>query len=132
MIDKTRELIKDNYYVIENVEFAKNKLINPIRLCGEMFNLKVIRHRLFEINLPIKEPEHEKHSGRVIYRSEDRNKNNYKYFGIHGNNVGTLQEWREAMGIDWMEKEELTQAILPAYTEYIGKEIKRLLDMNFY
>lgn len=27
------------------------------------------------------------------------------------------------MGIDWMERKELAQAIPPAYTEYIGKEV---------
>lgn len=27
------------------------------------------------------------------------------------------------MGIDWMEWHELTQAIPPAYTEFIGKQL---------
>ena len=33
-----------------------------------------------------------------------------------------------AMGIDWMTKRELTQAIPPAYTEYIGKELLKVLS----
>ena len=71
LIGKTRELIKDSNYVIENVEQAKKALNNPIRLCGEMFGLKVIRHRLFESNLPINEPKHKKHKGKVINTRND-------------------------------------------------------------
>ena len=36
-------------------------------------------------------------------------------------------ELREAMGIDWMTRKELSQAIPPAYTEWIGGELMRLL-----
>jgi membrane dipeptidase len=37
------------------------------------------------------------------------------------------QEKREAMGIDWMTRAELSQAIPPAYTEFIGKQLLRIL-----
>ena len=50
-------------YVIENVVGAELK--DPVRLCGEMFSLGVIRHRLFETNWPLEQPEHVKHRGRV-------------------------------------------------------------------
>ena len=43
-----------------------------------------------------------------------------------GAGVGHAAGWRlaaEGMGIDWMKRSELTQAIPPAYTEYIGKHL---------
>ena len=51
--------------------------------------------------------------------------------GAQGNGVGLghAKGWRlaaEAMGIDWMKRDELTQAIPPAYTEFIGT---RLLEV---
>lgn len=48
-------------YVIENVPGAP--LHDPVTLCGEMFGLRVIRHRLFESNLPLLQPEHPRHRG---------------------------------------------------------------------
>ena len=48
--------------------------------------------------------------------------------GAQGNGVGIghAKGWRlaaEAMGIDWMKRDELTQAIPPAYTEFIGEQL---------
>ena len=37
---------------------------------------------------------------------------------------------REAMGIDWMNREELSQAIPPAYTEYVGKHLLAYLSQQ--
>ena len=33
------------------------------------------------------------------------------------------------MGIDWMNRDELSQAIPPAYTEYIGAQLLRHLSV---
>ena len=40
----------------------------------------------------------------------------------------TIVEYREAMGIDWMNRNELSQAIPPAYTEHIGHQLMRYLE----
>lgn len=114
-------------YVIENVEGAP--LLDPTMLCGTMFGLRVIRHRLFETNFPLIAPQHRKHS--LVY-TRDKRKAHY----------GKLSEWTspvqvtgggncskaaaaDAMGIDWMTKNELNEAIPPAMTEFIGKQLIR-------
>ena len=35
---------------------------------------------------------------------------------------------QKAMGIDWMTMDELSQAIPPAYTDYVGKQMLAVLD----
>ena len=52
--------------------------------------------------------------------------------GAQGNGVGIghAKGWRlaaEAMGIDWMKRDELTQAIPPAFTEFIGRRLLEAL-----
>jgi len=118
-------------YVIENVVGAP--LHNPITLCGEMFGLRVIRHRMFESNMPLHAPEHIKHRGRVAgWRHGE--KFDGPYFAVYGNGggKGTLQEWRDAMGMPWCDtKLEIAEAIPPAYTEYIGLQIKSAVSDSF-
>ena len=112
-------------YVIENVIGAP--LLNPIKLCGLMFGLKVFRHRLFEMPFFIFEPPHPTHKNKQIgkgYFSVAGGAGRWKSWGTVHRNVskGTAAEWRLAMGIDWMTRKELSQAIPPAYTECVGKQ----------
>jgi site-specific DNA-cytosine methylase len=117
-------------YVIENVQGAPMQ--NPITLCGEMFGLRVIRHRLFESNVLLMQPEHIKHRGRVAgWRHGE--KFDGPYFAVYGNGggKGTLQEWRDAMDMPWCQtKLEIAEAIPPAYTEYIGRQLAEYLDIG--
>ena len=49
--------------------------------------------------------------------------------GVYGQRF-SVPAAREAMGIDWMTRGELAQAIPPAYTEFIGREIMRIIQKN--
>lgn len=102
-------------YVIENVPHAP--LLNPVTLCGEMFNLRVTRHRLFESSFSIREPEHPKHRGTHIRKQGDGG----YYYRVYGHETGKAS-WGSAMGIDWMRSPELTQAVPPAYSNWIVRQ----------
>ncbi|BBC53872.1 putative site-specific DNA-cytosine methylase [Mycobacterium phage PP] len=123
LIPATREVLArlDVPTVIENVQGSD--LRRDLTLCGEMFGLGVIRHRYFEIEgFECPQPEHLKHRGRVAgYRHGQWYDG--PYFAVYGDGggKGTLAQWQEAMGVDWMtSKKELAEAIPPAYTHYIG------------
>jgi len=104
-------------YVIENVIGAPMK--NCIILDGPMFGLRVIRRRKFESNLLILQPGKGYKHGTIGGKNATR-RNLGHYFITSGHQVGTLKEWRDAIGIDWMTREEIAEAIPPAYTHWIG------------
>jgi DNA (cytosine-5)-methyltransferase 1 len=113
-------------YVIENVEGAP--LLDPIVLCGAMFpELRVIRHRLFESNLPLFAPTHGAHP---LVFTHDRRKAHYGHLDedtafvqVTGGGNASVANKRAAMGIDWMIGRELNEAIPLAYTEFIGRQL---------
>jgi len=103
-------------FSIENV--PQSPLKNYIRLDGTMFGLGVIRERWFELHRfeILLTP------ARMSLKSPVRKGTHLTVAGHGGNSKSyKLSDWRVAMDIDWMTKYELTQAIPPAYTEYIGK-----------
>lgn len=107
-------------YIIENVPLAPMQ--NAVMLCGQMFGIRVLRHRLFEASIPLVVPEHRSHKGLVRGPGKDFVcvvTNAWKA-GLHHDN--TVAVWREAMGIDWMTKKELSEAVPPAYAEYLGRQ----------
>jgi DNA (cytosine-5)-methyltransferase 1 len=121
LVEPVREALKiaGVPYIIENVVNAP--LIDPILLCGSAFGLKVRRHRLFESTFDLK--------GTIC-----NHKAQGKPVGIYGSmrdeipNGGhtakTMAEANESMGIHHMIWTELVEAIPPAYTKYIGDQIK--------
>lgn len=130
LIPQVRELLEATGlpHVIENVEGAP--LRDPIRLCGVNFpSLRVIRHRLFETNFPVPEFFHHKHP---LCYTRDKRKAHYgkrdemvDYVSVNGGGNCSVAAARDAMGIDWMTKAELNEAIPPAYTTWIGFHLMR-------
>lgn len=114
-------------YVIENVIGAP--LINPLLLCGTQFGLAVFRHRLFECNDPIWFPpapcNHDGRAEPMMWSDRCKGRKSgkvYKYITVAGQSF-LVDPAKKAMGIDWMTRSELAQAIPPAFTEYIGRKI---------
>ena len=117
-------------YIIENVEGAP--LRDPIVLCGTMFpELRVLRHRLFESNIELIAPQHQRHP---LVFTHDKRKAHYgkldqdtAYVQVTGGGNCSIANARDAMGIDWMTKGEINESIPPAYTKYLGRQMQRYL-----
>ncbi len=117
-------------YIIENVPGAP--LINPIVLCGSMFPKRCTpegnqlrRHRLFECSFP------------VDMSGMRCNHNNESTVGVYGHSGGSskrdgvkffgMEARRQVMGIKWMNGKELSQAIPPDYTSFLGSKFLEYL-----
>lgn len=118
------------YYAIENVMGAHREM-DAWWLCGGMFGLPFYRHRLFETNFFWLQPAHPRHqytvrNGRTMgARARDV---------LHGGAISSYQDGyghrsvavakrvRAAMGVEWMGR-EYTEAIPPAYSEYIARQM---------
>ncbi|MCK9628488.1 MAG: DNA cytosine methyltransferase [Bacteroidales bacterium] len=127
LVAATRELLVATGlpYVIENVKGSP--LINPVKINGGSLGLgsgdmDLPRERHFELSFPF--------NGLIPPPSRQR-RHSMGVYG-HGTNawhrekIGRnlrVAEMREAMGIDWMNRNELSQAIPPAYTELIGAQL---------
>lgn len=113
-------------YVIENVCGAP--LINPIMLCGTHFGLRVFRHRIFETSFFMMTPPHPTHRGTTnSSRTYSRFSTGADMICVAGHNFHR-RDAAEAMDIPWhMPREELAQAIPPAYSEFIGRAALRYM-----
>lgn len=119
LIEPARDLLRrvGRPYVIENVVGAA--LIDPVVLCGQMFGLDLYRHRLFECSFPTDLPLHPPHA-KPASRAGHWTPGTVMSVAGH---VAPIAVAREAMGIDWTTRDELAEAIPPAYTEWIGKQL---------
>jgi DNA (cytosine-5)-methyltransferase 1 len=112
-------------WVIENVPGAP--LRADFRLCGCQFGLRagdayLCRPRWFEVSfsLPLTMLSPCWHDGRVVpVFGHNPNKDYYRRWG----RGSPIEERKRVMGIDWMNRNELSQAIPPAYTEFIGRQL---------
>jgi DNA (cytosine-5)-methyltransferase 1 len=128
-IAEVREALKatGRPYVIENVEGARAHMDHPVTICGLSLGLNVRRHRLFECSFPVMVPPCGDHSGDwlLVFGHTVLERGHVVAKAKVGGNVirrkhTTTDRGRDAMGIDWMTRDELSQAIPPAYTEHIG------------
>ena len=137
-------------FVIENVGGARKALRNPMMLCGADFGLKVYRHRFFESNVLLLAPHHVPHDDNTpraghgvsekgfisitsggkdltVKHNPKRRSGTYgvssKGFVSIAGHFSGINYCRFAMGIEWMTGRELAQAIPPAYTEYVGRQL---------
>lgn len=115
--------IQGRPWVVENVVGAP--LPGAFVLCGASFGLgasglDLNRHRQFAVSFPILAPPCQHRRGKTV--------------GVYGNGTNSwhrsklgrnlsIAEMREAMGIDWTTRAELSQAIPPAYTQFIGEQL---------
>jgi DNA (cytosine-5)-methyltransferase 1 len=133
LIEPTRLMLEQAGvpYVIENVEDAPLETSSTlfgqhgVWLCGRMFDLPLYRHRKFESSFPIAQPHHPQHK-EVIFPGRLLGS---RYFsgttGVVsvGGHINSKEAAERALGIDWMQRDELTQAIPPAMTRYIGEQL---------
>ncbi len=80
-----------------------------------MFGLPFYRHRVFETDWFWMQPGHPKHTTTLIAGAGIGDRAAQMVFAGSGAADG--------MGIDWMKRAELTQAVPPAYSEYLGKQL---------
>ena len=135
LVAPTRELLKASGkpWIIENVVGAP--LESPTILCGTMFEgLRVLRHRLFETSFELNTPQHGKHP---LCYTMDKRKNHYgkldemtAFVQVNGGGNCSVRAASDAMGINWMNKDELNNAIPPAYAEWIGTQFSQQNDQN--
>lgn len=138
LVPPTRELLDATGipYVVEQPQGHGGLIRTDLRLCMDMFPIGeppwVQRHRDFEISgFTVPQPPHPKgpvkgHQGYVRGHRHGivRGGRDAPYIAAYGDGGGkaTEGEMQHALGIDWTDvREELTEAIPPAYTEYIGR-----------
>jgi DNA (cytosine-5)-methyltransferase 1 len=121
LLGPTRDLLKQTGlpWVIENVPGAPMRA--DLKLCGCQVGLELRRERWFETNWlvnPFLPPHHHPHPVPSVVGHGTPSWVR-KQLGYNP----TIADYRAAMGIDWMNRDELSQAIPPAYTEFIGAQL---------
>lgn len=117
-------------FIVENVPNASRAMPDATMLCGSEFDLGVNdrhgvyrvlrRHRLFTSNVPISRP------GKCRCQGVPTG-------GVYGHGGGrgdygkgfkfTVNEGREAMQMPWACGYGISQAVPPAYTKWLGKQL---------
>lgn len=121
LVGAVRTRLEHLPYVIENVPNARRDMLpDHAVLCGTMFGLGLIKHRLFESSAQLwPVPGHPRCSGLVAQGVA------VTVAGHGGDSKDfRIARWQEAMGMDWTRsRHELAEAIPPAYTEWVGTRL---------
>lgn len=137
LLPETRRLLQASGvpWVIENVPGAP--MPNHVQVCGLALGLNVKRHRWFESSeamwgtqCPARHPG----DWLLVFGHTVLERGHVIRQTPAGNNTTrrkhtTTERGREAMGIDWMNRDELAEAIPPAYTEHIGAQLLAHLEV---
>jgi DNA (cytosine-5)-methyltransferase 1 len=127
-------------WIVENVPGAKRIMRSPTKLHGGMFGLGIHRPRLFETSFLVLAPKAlqtpepvgvygNRPAGRTLWRRY-RNNGNWRTAKNPKKSLlrapRSLREAQEAMGIDWMTWNEIKEAVPPAYSEFIARQLSDL------
>jgi len=132
LVDEVRVALErtGRMWIIENVQGSPVR--TGIIICGAALGLEhLARHRHFESSV-------------LLFAPKCRHRENEYTIGVYGARpdgrrvsyrhhrlcrvARSLEEARVVMGIDWMEWDEITQAVPPVYTKYIGEQLMRALE----
>jgi DNA (cytosine-5)-methyltransferase 1 len=116
-------------YAIENVQ--RSPLRNAVTLCGTSFGLgaegfELRRHRLFECSFPVLVSPcvHSLPAAPVFGHGAGRD-----FMRRYGRGFNAKAK-ADAMGIGWMTRDEVSEAIPPAMTEHIGHYLMAELNVR--
>ena len=141
LLDATRhalEALSLPWWVVENVEDAP--MPYSIVLCGQEFGLPLYRHRRFGLSWLVMQPVHPPHNHTLCARRSAMAHRYRQSSGVTGiivkvisrdslaGHVAGAKAIGRLIGIDWMRRDELTQAIPPAYTEWIGRQLLAAME----
>ena len=123
-------------WVVENVMGAR--MPTDIVLCGNMFGLRVYRHRRFTIGTAVpllSVPPHPRHKVKASRGGDGMTRREAWAAGQNMTVTGDASKcgafkgiFGEALGIDWIKGDGIALAIPPAYTEYIGRQLIEALE----
>jgi DNA (cytosine-5)-methyltransferase 1 len=141
LIPETRTLLQATGlpWVIENVDarLARESMPGSLRLCGTSFGLgaegcELRRHRRFLSNVLLFGQPCQHYPGAAVigvYGGHARLRA-AKHGGRGTKEVwatGHLQAASTALGIDWMTLAEMSEAIPPEFTKYVGNQLRRFV-----
>lgn len=111
-------------WVVENVPGPTSRG-HHFTLCGSAFALGVRRHRRFWSSVGVMAPPcaHALQPRPIDVTGNGRGSKQRLIDRGRNSPPITQADRREAMGIDWMNRDELAQSIPPAYTEWIGTQL---------